>query len=204
MADPTHILVISHTHWDREWYRTYQEFRLRLVEVVDQVLDLLAERPDFAHFTLDGQAVILEDYLAIRPERASQVREFVQAGRLHIGPWYVQPDEFLVSGESLIRNLMLGERVARPLGGAARIGWLPDTFGHVAQLPQILRNFGIDNFVFTRGMGDELPEPRTEFWWEAPNGDRVLALHQLAGYWNAGNLGYTYFWGDTQGRAPDL
>jgi alpha-mannosidase len=122
---------------------------------------------------------------------------------LGIGPWYVQPDEFLVSGEALIRNLLVGHRVANEYGGVSKVGWLPDTFGHVAQLPQILKNFGIETFVFARGLGQHLGAPRLEFWWESPSGDRVLALHQAGGYWNASNLGYPYFWGDTHCREPN-
>jgi len=197
------IIVVSHTHWDREWYRTFQEFRFHLVDTLDRLLDLLADRPDFAYMLLDGQSILLEDYLAIRPERAADIRRLVGEGRLGIGPWYVQPDEFLVSGEALIRNLLLGHRVAEPLGPVLKVGWLPDTFGHVAQLPQILRGFDIDTFVSTRGLGNHLEQPALEFWWEAPDGSRVLTLHQYEGYYNAGNLGYPYFWGETRDREAD-
>ena len=197
------IIVVSHTHWDREWYRTFQEFRFHLVDTLDRLLDLLADRSDFAYMLLDGQSVLLEDYLAIRPERTSDIRRLVRQGRLGLGPWYVQPDEFLVSGEALIRNLTLGHRVAQRLGSTLKVGWLPDTFGHVAQLPQILRGFDIDTFVSTRGLGNHLEQPALEFWWEAPDGSRVLALHQYEGYYNAGNLGYPYFWGETRDHQPD-
>jgi hypothetical protein len=200
---PLDIVIVSFTHWDREWYRTFQAFRLRLVGALDALIDALAARPDAGPFLLDGQTIVLEDYLALRPERAAALRSLVQSGRLGVGPWYVQPDEFLASGEALVRNLLLGCRQTVELGGAARDGWLPDTFGHVAQLPQILHSFGTETFVFARGLGDHLPVPRLEFWWEAPNGDRVLALHQSGGYWNAGNLGYRFFWGETDGIAPD-
>ncbi|RPJ27142.1 MAG: hypothetical protein EHM35_14395, partial [Planctomycetaceae bacterium] len=197
------VIVVSHTHWDREWYRTFQQFRFHLVAMMDGLLDLLLERPDYAYFLLDGQSILLEDYLAIRPERAEEVGLLVKRGRLCIGPWYVQPDEFLTSGEALIRNLLLGHRVAASFGEPVKIGWLPDTFGHVAQLPQILLGFGIDTFVTSRGLGDHLPGPVLEFWWEAPNGSRVLALYQEKGYWNAGCLGYSSFWGNTDGRETD-
>ena len=203
MTGSRQIFVISHTHWDREWYRTFQEFRLLLTKTMDTLLDLMKQRPDFRHFLLDGQSVVLEDYLALRPERADEIRELVQAGRLRIGPWYVQPDEFLVSGEALIRNLLLGHKIATDLGGVSKVGWLPDTFGHIAQLPQILRGFDIDTLVTSRGLGDHLSRLSTEFLWEAPNGDRVLTLYQATGYWSAGNLGYPFFWGDTAGRMPD-
>jgi mannosylglycerate hydrolase len=198
------LFIISHTHWDREWYRSRQQYRLQLLDVIDRLLDLMARVPAYKHFLLDGQTVMLEDYLALRPERVAAVRRLVAEGRLHIGPWYVQPDEFLVSGEALIRNLLFGEQAGQKLGGGVKVGWLPDTFGHVAQLPQLLRNFGIDNFIFSRGLGDQALTCPSAFWWVAPNGSRVLALHQIGGYWNAGNLGQPCFWGDTADAASDF
>jgi alpha-mannosidase len=198
------LFIVSHTHWDREWYRTAQQYRLQLLDVIDRLLDLMTRVPGFKHFLLDGQMIMLEDYLELRPERVDAVRCLVGKGRLHIGPWYVQPDEFLVSGEALIRNLLFGEQTGEKLGGCAKVGWLPDTFGHVAQLPQILRNFGIDNFIFSRGLGDQALTCPSAFWWVAPNGSRVLALHQTGGYWNAGNLGHPCFWGDTEDCTPDF
>ena len=79
----------------------------------------------------------------------------------------MEPDEFPVSGEALIRNLLFGEQTGEKLGGIVKVGWLPDTFGHVAQLPQILRNFGIDNLIFSRGLGDQALTCPSVFWWEA-------------------------------------
>ena len=105
--------VISHTHWDREWYRPFQVFRARLVEVVDAVLAMLESTPDYRFYHLDGQTIVLDDYLQIRPERAESLKRFIAEGRLLVGPWYTQPDEFLVSGESMVRNLLLGQRAAR-------------------------------------------------------------------------------------------
>jgi hypothetical protein len=198
------LAIISHTHWDREWYRTYQDYRLRLVDVVDALLDLLAARPEFASFLLDGQTVLLEDYLGIRPERADEIRRFVAAGRLQIGPWYVQPDEFLVSGEALIRNLALGKLSGAQLGGSCQAGWLPDTFGHIAQLPQILCNFDIGSLIFARGLGDQPVGPAGVFWLIAPSGHRVLAVHQFGGYTNGGNLGHGSFWGPVDPRTTSL
>lgn len=198
------LAIISHTHWDREWYRTYQDYRLRLVDVLDELLDLLAARPEFVSFLLDGQTVLLEDYLEMRPERADDVRRFVAAGRLQIGPWYTQPDEFLVSGEALIRNLALGKMSGAQFGGSCRVGWLPDTFGHIAQLPQILRNFDIGSLIFTRGLGDQPVAPSGVFWLIAPSGHRVLAVHQFGGYTNGGNLGHSSFWGRVDPHATRL
>jgi hypothetical protein len=198
------VFVVPHTHWDREWYRTFQDYRLRLVDLMDALLDLLDAQPDYRSFLLDGQTVLVDDYLALRPERAEDVRRLARAGRLELGPWYTQPDETLVAGEALMRNLALGRRSAAAYGGSCDCGWLPDTFGHVAQLPQILRTFGIDTFVFTRGLGDEPVCPSGVFWLEAPSGHRVLAVHQFGGYVNGGNLGHPSFWGPVDPRATDL
>ncbi len=109
---PTHLLIVSHTHWDREWYQTSQQFRMRLVRAVDAVLDTLDADPAFSYFMLDGQTIVLDDYLEVRPENAPRLRRLAREGRLLVGPWYLQPDEYLVGGESLIRNLQFGRRGA--------------------------------------------------------------------------------------------
>ena len=106
------LTLVSHTHWDREWYQPYQEYRMRLVQLTDRLLDLLKRDQDYRCFTLDGQTIVLEDYLEIRPEREEDLRQLVKTGRLLIGPWYILPDEFLVSPEATIRNLLLGDSVA--------------------------------------------------------------------------------------------
>ncbi|MFB0569004.1 MAG: alpha-mannosidase [Nitrososphaeria archaeon] len=175
-------IVVSHTHWDREWYLPYQKFRIRLVRLIDTLLDLFARGAKLECFMLDGQTVVLEDCLEIHPERETVLRRHVEDGRILVGPWYTQPDEFLVSGEALIRNLLLGLEMAEKYGGAMRIGYVPDTFGHVAQMPQILRGFDIDSFVFTRGMGDEAENLKAEFLWRAPDGSQVLAINMILGY----------------------
>jgi alpha-mannosidase len=167
------VHIVSHTHWDREWYLTYEQFRLRLVGLVDRLLDLMESRPDFEFFHLDGQTIVLEDYLEIRPEQEPRLRKLIAEGRVLIGPWYDMPDEFLVSGESLVRNLALGQRIATRFGTPMPVGYLPDLFGHVGQMPQILRHFGLDNAILWRGFGG----PRAEYWWEAPDGSRVLMMH---------------------------
>ncbi|HEX6122971.1 MAG TPA: glycoside hydrolase family 38 C-terminal domain-containing protein [Ktedonobacterales bacterium] len=183
MAEQTQLLVVPHTHWDREWYQTFQQFRMRLVRAVDTLLAVLESDPTFRFFTLDGQMIVLEDYLAIRPENAERLRRLAREGRLLVGPWYLQPDEFLVGGESLIRNLQIGMRLAEPYGGAMPVGYVPDTFGHIAQLPQILRGFGLDNAVFWRGVGPEVA--CSEFHWAAPDGSEVLVI------WLAHETGYS-------------
>jgi len=180
------IYIISHTHWDREWYLPFQLFRRRLVQLMDRLLDLLETNPDYRYFHLDGQTVVIEDYLEVRPEQESRLRRHLQSGRLLAGPWYVLPDEFLVSGEALIRNLLLGHRLAAHFGGEGavmKVGYIPDPFGQISQLPQILAGFGIDNAIFWRGVGHEATT--SEFWWQAPDGSRSLVAHLPFGYCNA-------------------
>jgi mannosylglycerate hydrolase len=179
--------LVPHTHWDREWYRTFQQFRIRLVRLMDRLLDILANDDGYAHFLLDGQTLPLEDYLEIRPERADEIAQWVRAGRLSIGPWYVLADEFLVAPESLVRNLMLGDRVCRRFGARMPVGYVPDLFGHISQLPQILRGFAIEASVLRRGLAEE----PVELWWEAPDGSRVLACYLRNGYDNATRLPMT-------------
>jgi len=176
------IHVVSHTHWDREWYLTHEQFRFRLVALVDRLLDLLDADPSYKHFHLDGQTIVLEDYLEIRPEQEPRLRRAIEDGRILIGPWYVMPDEFLVSGESLVRNLVRGHRISREFGTPMPVGYLPDLFGHVGQMPQIWRQFGLDNTILWRGFGGR----DAEYWWDAPDGSRVLMMHlPPEGYCNA-------------------
>lgn len=187
--EPLNIVVIPHSHWDREWYATFEEFRFYLVEFMDELIELLEVDEGFRSFLLDGQVSLLEDYLRVRPENADRLRRLVQEGRVEIGPWYVQPDEFLVSGEALVHNLLLGDRKARAFGPVMKQGYVPDTFGHISQLPQILKGFGINTFYFMRGLGEDVEDLRSEFWWEAPDGSRVLAHFLSETYSNAAILG---------------
>jgi alpha-mannosidase len=183
-------LVVPHTHWDREWYLPFEVFRLRLGAVVDGVLDTLERDPSFTSFTLDGQAIVLEDYLEVRPENEGRLRALLDAGRLEVGPSYVLPDEILVGGESLVRNLLLGRHVCRRFGiEPSGAGYLPDSFGHPAQLPQILAGFGIRTFLFSRGMGDEIDEMGVVFRWRAGRAE-VVACQMLPHYDNFARLSW--------------
>ncbi len=195
MAKKTPVYIVSQTHWDREWYLTFEQFRFHLVGVIDRLLELLAKDGRYRCFMLDGQTCVLEDYLEIRPEKEEDLRLRVRQGRLVIGPWYVMPDEFLVSGESLIRNFLRGRRVARPFGPVSTAGYIPDPFGHIAQMPQILRGFGIDNLFFMRGM-PAAGGIGTEFRWQAPDQkSEVYTVWLKNGYGNASLLGYSQLWG---------
>src|SRR6266566_3020840 len=188
MTEQLNIILVPHTHWDREWYQTFQQFRMRLVHAIDRLLDILDHDPTFTHFMLDGQTIVLDDYLEVRPEQEQRLKNYIRSGRIQVGPWYLQPDEFLVSGESLVRNLQIGLRQAAEYGEQMRAGYVPDCFGHIAQLPQILRGFGIDNAVFWRGVGAEAH--KSEFFWAAPDGTQVLVifLASAMGYSNARDM----------------
>jgi mannosylglycerate hydrolase len=184
-APPLEVHVVSHTHWDRERRLTREQFRLRLVDLIDGVLDLMDADPRFQSFHLDGQTILLDDYLEVRPEQAERLRRRIAERRMLVGPWYVMPEEFLVSGEALVRNLALGHRLAARFGSAMPVGYLPDPYGHVAQMPQILAHFGLQSVVLWRGFDGA----RAEYWWEAPDGTRALLLHlPPEGYANAARL----------------
>ena len=180
------VNVVPHTHWDREWYLPFQAFRMRLVDTLDDLLPRMAGDPSYARFLLDGQLAVVDDYLAVRPEAADTIRELVGNGRLSIGPWYTLPDEFLVSGETLIRDIQLGLRIAARYGGAMTVGYLPDMFGHVAQMPQVLSQFGFDQAVVWRGVPSAVD--RSGFWWAAPDGTTVRAEYLPQGYGNGSAL----------------
>ena len=197
MNRPLHATLVSHTHWDRAWYVTFQEYRIRLVRLVDRLLNLLQTRTDYRVYMLDGQMAVLEDYLEVRPQRAAKLQALCRQGRIQVGPWYVLADEFLVSPEALIRNLMVGYRMGADYGGVVKLGYVPDGFGHIAQLPQILRGFGIDSAFFWRGLGAEGERLGTEFEWRAPDGSSVTTIWMPWGYHNVSNIGYPIHWGDT-------
>jgi mannosylglycerate hydrolase len=174
--------IVPHTHWDREWHTPFQSFRLRLVDLVDGLLPQLEADPSYAHFLLDGQMAVVDDYLAVRPEAEGRLRALATSGRLAMGPWYALPDEFLVSGETLVRNLQRGLAVAARFGGAMEVGYLPDMFGHVAQMPQLLRGFGLEHAVVWRGVPAAIA--KSGFWWTSPDGSTVRAEYLPVGYGN--------------------
>ncbi|MFC7563631.1 alpha-mannosidase [Actinomadura namibiensis] len=183
---PGPLVVVPHTHWDREWYLPFQRFRLRLVALLDEVLDRMERDPRW-HFTLDGQTAAVDDYLEIRPERRDRVAALVREGRLAVGPWQILHDEFLCSGETIVRNLELGVARANALGAAMMVGYLPDQFGHCAQMPQILRRAGIAHACVWRGVPAAVTA--SAFAWEAPDGSVVRAQYlPEGGYGNAASL----------------
>jgi alpha-mannosidase len=169
--------VIPHTHWDREWYLSFDHFRVLLTHLMDDLLEILETNPDYKSFTLDGQTSVLDDYLEIRPDRRPLIEKYVREGRLFIGPWYILPDEHLVSGEATIRNLIRGRETAHAFGGSMDVGYIPDSFGHIAQMPQILQGFGIDSAIVWRGFGGEPGQEPSEYQWISPDGSQVLMEH---------------------------
>jgi alpha-mannosidase len=183
---PRRVAIVPHTHWDREWYEPYQSFRLRLVDLLDDLVPRLESDLSYARFLLDGQMAMVDDYLEVRPEAAASIRRLVTSGRMSMGPWYVLMDEFLVSGETIVRDMQMGLQRASWLGGAMSIGYLPDMFGHIAQMPQILRLAGMDHAVVWRGVPRSVD--RTAFWWSSPDGSKVRAEYLVCGYGNGASI----------------
>ncbi len=180
---PFVLHLVPHTRWHREGYQTFQRSRLRLVDLLDHLIDLL-NRSDQMQFLLDGQVILVDDYLEVRPQQRAALVELVGRGKLHIGPWYVNPDPFLVSPEALVRNLLQGRHTSAQFGAWLNVGYLPDTSGHIGQMPQILRGFGVESVVVRDGLG-EVP---AELWWDSPDGSRVLLIYLRDGYQNAAQL----------------
>src|SRR5216117_3399013 len=175
--------LIPHTHWDREWYLPASAFQARLVAVVDDLIERLQADAGFRSFLLDGQTVLLEDYLRARPERESDVRALVKTGRLQVGPWYVLADEQIPSGEALVRNLLLGAADAERWGGRLDVLYSPDAFGHPAAWPTLAREFGIRYGVVWRGLGGEPGQERDLYHWHGLDRKDVLLWHlPPAGY----------------------
>jgi len=183
---PRRIVIVPHSHWDREWYKSYQDFRLNLVDMLDVLLPLLESDASYPYFMLDGQMAVVDDYLEVRPEAEQRLRNLAAAGRISMGPWYILMDEFLSSGETIIRNLQMGIVRGAAFGGAMHIGYLPDMFGHIAQMPQILQQGGFEHAVVWRGVPSAIT--KNAFWWEAPDGSRVRAEYLPVGYGNGAAL----------------
>jgi mannosylglycerate hydrolase len=180
-----HLYFVVHTHWDREWYQPFQQMRARLVTMADRMIPLV-ERGTIPSFHFDGQTIVIDDYLEMRPRAEPRLRNLIRAGKIQVGPWYVLADSFLVSGESLIRNLEIGMAIARRFGRPLDVGYLPDQFGHIAQMPQILTGFGFATAVLWRGVGADVN--RNRFVWEALDGSSVLTVYLPNGYSNGANL----------------
>ena len=186
------IVITPETHWDREWYLPFQEYRAKFVQLMDQLLDIYEKDPTYANFTLDGQTVPLEDYLEVRPKKEPRLRKAIKEGRLSIGPCYILPDEYIISGESMIRNLLLGTKLSRKYDGIPmKAGYIPDPFGHFAQMPQILAGFDIPSILFARGFDDSYEKLglNMEFIWDAPGkAASIVGIHLVQHYGNCAHL----------------
>lgn len=165
------VHYVLSTHWDREWYQPFQDFRARLVQLIDRLLEGWESGALKGPFQTDGQAIILSDYLEVRPEKRATIERLVREGKFIVGPWYVLPDEFLVSGESLVRNIRMGRDVVRQYGAVpSNAGFLCDMFGHNSQMPQIFNLFGIPGAFLWRGTN---LFDRRRFMWIGADGTRL-------------------------------
>lgn len=196
--------IIPHSHWDREWYMPFEKHRIRLVELLDDLIKTMEDNPDYTYYHMDGQYIAIEDYLEIRPYMKERLLTLIRTGRIKIGPWYVLQDEYLTSGEANIRNMLYGMRLCRNLGvEPVNCGYFPDAFGNVSQVPQILKGFGFDNAVFGRGVNDVMsiddhmdhgtpPECKSitnsELLWRGADGSEVIGIWMANWYCNAMEL----------------
>jgi len=176
------VHITPHMHWDREWYFTTEASRILLVNNMEEILTRLEEDEAYKFYVLDGQTAVLEDYFAVVPENRPRVKALVERGKLIIGPWYTQTDTTIVSGESIVRNLMYGMRDCSEFGEPMKIGYLPDSFGMSAQLPHIYNGFGITRTIFWRGCSERHGTDKTEFLWQSSDGSEVTAQVLPLGY----------------------
>ncbi|VGO21922.1 alpha-mannosidase [Pontiella sulfatireligans] len=168
------IIVVSNTHWDREFRRSFEKTRHRLLTMMDTTLDILENDPEYKSFTMDGHSIMLDDYLEIRPERRKQIEKFIANGRLIVGPYYTLPEEFSIGQEALVRNLMYGRKTVESYGGkCGTVAYTPSSWGQAGQLPQIFADFGLKYMMFYRGVSHH--ECDAEWIWEAPDGTQVTA-----------------------------
>ena len=189
--------IISHTHWDREWYMSFEQHRMRLVELMDTLIETMEREEEYKYFHLDGQTIVIDDYLEIRPQMRDRLFKLINDGRIQVGPWYILQDEFLTSGEANVRNMMEGLRYCEENGiEPVMTGYMPDAFGNISQMPQILRGFGIDNAVFGRGIdevfADNKPSDASnsgkELNWYGADGSKVMGIMFSKWYDNANEL----------------
>lgn len=191
------VYIISHSHWDREWYMPYEQHHMRLVELMDDLLELFKIDPDFKSFHLDGQTIILDDYLQVRPEKKAEVQQAITEGKLRIGPFYILQDDFLISSESNVRNMLIGKKESEKWGVPVKLGYFPDTFGNMGQTPQMMKQAGLEVAAFGRGVkpvgfdNQVLPDENytsqfSEMVWQGPDGSEILGL-LFANWYSNGN-----------------
>jgi alpha-mannosidase len=190
------VYIVSHSHWDREWYMGFEHHHMRLVQLMDDLFDLFKNDPDFHSFHLDGQTVILDDYLAVRPEKRAELEHWIKAGKLKIGPFYILQDDFLISSEANVRNTQYGIKESKKYGQPVPLGYFPDTFGNMGQTAQMMQLSGLDTVAFGRGVTPtgfnnqtgqgEYDSTYSEMWWDGPDGSRVLGI-LFANWYSNGN-----------------
>lgn len=170
MAALKTIHWVSASHWDREWHKTFEGFRCQLVEMVDRAIECVEKVPGYGWFLLDGQSIILRDYLEARPEMRETIERLLRSEKMFAGPFYVLQDEMVEDGELFVRNLQKGIALAKLHGSRRFVGYSPDSFGHCAQLPQILKLAGVDSVVFSRAFVGK----QQNNLWKAPDGSEVF------------------------------
>lgn len=181
------VHVVPHSHWDREWYFTTSRSKIYLLHNLQKVLSLLEADNGYDHYVLDGQASLLDDYLAWQPEDAGRIKTLVTAGKLIVGPWYTQTDQMVISGESIVRNMQYGLSISEKFGKAMPIGYVPDSFGQSAAMPQIYQEFGIEDTLFWRGVSDD-DVAHTEYRWRGEDGSVVNVYQIPSGYYIGGEI----------------
>jgi mannosylglycerate hydrolase len=181
--------IVPHTHWDREWRYPIWKNRVLLVEFMDELLETLENDERYRYFHLDGQAVIVEDYLAIRPEKEEIIKKFVKEDRLGIGPFYTLPDLYPIDGECIVRNIQKGMQVCKKYGGHVKVGYHSFGWGQIAQFPQIYNDLGFEFLIAAKHVNKDRA-PEIEFLWQGPDGSEIitsrLGQHSRANlYFNA-------------------
>lgn len=175
------IHFIPHVHWDREWLRSTDSSRIKLVYFFDRLIDMLENDPQMHYFTFDGQTAALEDYLAIQPFQKERIERLVKDRRLFIGPWYVQPDMIIPSGEALVRNLLIGSQYASSLGHCMNVGWVPDAFGQNKVTPYLFKELGMKGIYAWRGFDYDVLNDSL-FMWKGNGNVTLPTVHFALGY----------------------
>ena len=181
------VHIVPHTHWDKEWYFTSSRSKVYLMRQVQEIMEVLSKDKAYTSFLLDGQTSLIEDYLRYYPEDKEKISDFIRTKRLMIGPWYTQTDQLVISSESVVRNLYYGIKGAQKLGHSMTVGYAPDAFGQGANMPQIYKQFGIDNFLFWRGIADDRLK-QLEFLWQGADETQILANQMYFAYYYGLNI----------------
>ena len=181
------IHVIPHSHWDREWYFTTSRSKVYLMKDLGDVLNTLENDPEFKYFMVDAQGSLLDDYIKWRPQDKERISKLVNDGRLVIGPWYTQTDKLVISGESIVRNMYYGMKRCESFGKYMNVGYVPDSFGQSGNMPQIYRQFGIEDTLFWRGVSDDMVK-HTDYNWRGDDGSVVFTTQIPFGYYIGGNI----------------